>query len=89
MFDDIRYRKVLKDNLGEEQVVLSHMAAFQKAWGVKYTAAEFTTNLYDNIADDAAQMPVLMRLGIWWNIKLKPGKSVLRVELNPRFEETP
>lgn len=89
MFDDIRYRKVLKDNLGEEQVVLSHMAAFQKAWGVKYTAAEFTTNLYDNIADDAARMPVLMRLGIWWNIKLKPGKSVLRVELNPKFEETP
>lgn len=89
MFDDIRYRKVLKDNLGEEQVVLSHMAAFQKAWGTKYTQAEFTTNLYDNIADDAAQMPVLMRLGIWWNIKLKPGKSVLSVEPNPRFEETP
>ena len=70
-------------------MTLSHMSAFRKAWGEKYTPAEFTTNLYDNIADDAARMPVLLRLGIWWNIRLKPGKSVLNVSLNPRFEETP
>lgn len=89
MFDDIRYRKVLPDNKGEEHVVFSHMTAFKKAWGEKYTTAEFTTNLYDNIADDSARMPVLLRLGIWWNIRLKPGKSVLRVDINPRFEETP
>lgn len=89
MFDDIRYRKVLPNGDGEEQVTLSHMSAFRKAWGEKYTPAEFTTNLYDNIADDAARMPVLLRLGIWWNIRLKPGKSVLNVSLNPRFEETP
>ena len=87
MFDDIRYRKVLEE--GEETVVLSHLASFQKSWGDKYTQADFTTNLYDNVADDVERMPVLMRLGIWWNIRLKPGKSVLNVKLNPRFEETP
>lgn len=89
MYDDIQYRKSTKNEDGtytQKIETATHMGAYQKLWGDRYTPANFMTNFYDGVSDNAANTPVLCRVGYWWNIKLTPHKRTGVTGFNPRFE---